>query len=91
MGALSAPTGFLSTYSGYPEYSQAVHTQQRASKRRRSVCLVRRLRPRGFENRRWAMDAVKIVQTANIEKKFVIYNTARTAHTYARVPVCACV
>ena len=37
------------------------------------------------------MDAVKIVQTANIEKKFVIYDTARTAHTYVRVSVCACV
>ncbi len=37
------------------------------------------------------MDAVNIVQTANIEKKFVIYDTARTAHTYVRVSVCACV
>ena len=36
------------------------------------------------------MPAVKVVQTANIEKKFV-YDTARTAHTYVRVSVCACV
>jgi hypothetical protein len=34
---------------------------------------------------------MKIVQTANIEKKFVMYDTARTAHTYVRVSLCACV
>ncbi len=81
----------------FPEYSQWVprvlaggaHTQQRASKRRRSVRLVRRLRPRGFETRTWAMDAVNIVQTANIEKKFVVYDTARTARK-RMMCVCPC-
>ena len=33
------------------------------------------------------MDAVNIVQTANIEKKFVMYDSARTANTR----MCVCV
>ena len=41
------------------------------------------------------MDAVKIVQTANIDKKFVIYDSARTANTRmcvcVRVYACVCV
>ena len=37
------------------------------------------------------MHAVNIVQTANIEKKFVVYDTARTARTRMCVCLCACV
>ena len=37
------------------------------------------------------MDAVNIVQTANIEKKLVIYDTARTARKRMYVCLCLCV
>ena len=85
LDAVSAHTGALSTHSGYPEYSQAgAHTMQRALKQRRSVCLVRRSRPRGFATTRKGMHAVKVVETASTERKLAEYDSARTARAHAQ-------
>ena len=56
---------------------------QRASKQRRSVCLVRRSRPGGFETARKAMHAVAVVETASTERKLAEYDSARTARAFA--------